>query len=144
MVRRESLTFLHHGCGGITGPQAHQEVDMIGLNGKFHNLPPSFSTLLLDKSAALGGDVATQDGFPSLRAPDEMVDNEVHAVFVSLRVYVDILELNNININNLLCPREVKTVKAPHLYRSSGEACGGLKPSSVTGHGTRTIAWKSR
>ena len=64
---------------------------MIGLNGKFQNLPPSFSALLLDKSAALGGDVATQDGFTSLRAPDEMVDDEVNAVFVSLIVHVDMV-----------------------------------------------------
>ena len=131
MVCRESLTFFNHRGSRVAGPHANKQVDMIGLNSQFDNLPPSLSTHLLDKRATILGDVATQHGFSPLWAPDEVVDDEMHAVFVSLIGHVDIIELNNMNINNLLCRREVKTVKAPNLYRSSGEACDGLKPSSV-------------
>jgi hypothetical protein len=87
---------------------------------------------LLNKSAAVLGDLATQNGFTPFRAPNEVVDDEVNAVFVSLIVHVDILALNNMEINNLPRSRGVKTGKAPNLYRSSGEACGGLKPRSVS------------
>ena len=62
---------------------------MIGLDRQFLDVPPKLVALRLDQCPAVGRDLAREDGFAPLRTPDEVVDDEVDPVFVSLIFHVD-------------------------------------------------------
>ena len=72
---------------------------MIGLDRQVQYLPTLLSTLLLDEGLAVFGDTATKQGLSALRTPDQMVDDKVDAVFISLAVHVDYYRINNTKIN---------------------------------------------
>ena len=103
MMRREPFALLDHFCGRIGRPRAHEEVDMIRLNRQLHNRPALLGTLLLDEQATVLGNRAAKDRFAPLGTPDEMVDDKVDTVFISLVFHVDTVSYNNsaININVL-------------------------------------------
>lgn len=90
MMRRESFALLDHFCGRIGRPYAREEVDMIRLNCQLHNRPPLLDTLLLDEQATVLSNGATEHSFAPLGTPDEVVDDKVDTVFVSLIFHVDI------------------------------------------------------
>lgn len=133
MLRREPLALLDHLCGRVSRPDAYEKMDMIGLNRQRHNRPPTFSTLLFNEGTAVLRNGATQHGFPSLGTPDQMVDDQVDAVFISLIFHVDIRVCKDILNNNKVLQEGLKPRrKAPHLWGLIPAACGGLKPVSVT------------
>jgi hypothetical protein len=132
MMGRESFTLLDHLCGRIGRPDTHKEVYVIGLNHQLHNLPPAFSALLFDKCTTVLGNGATQHRLTALGTPDQVVDDKVDAVFISLVFHVDIVAYNNIVIyKDRLFEGRLKPGKAPNLWGSIPEACGGLKSVSV-------------
>jgi hypothetical protein len=133
MMRRESFALFDHIGGRVGRPDTHKEMDMIGLNRQFQNLPALLSTLLLDEGLAVFGDTAPKHGFAALGTPEQVVDDKVDAVFISLVIHVDMVPLNNAFINKYhLFERRLKPGKAPNCDRSNGVACGGLKSVSVT------------
>src|ERR1700675_448783 len=77
MMRRESFALLDHLCGRVGRPDAHEEMDMIGLNRQLHNGPPTLGTFLLDEQPTVLSNGATKDSFAPLGAPDEVVDDKV-------------------------------------------------------------------
>jgi hypothetical protein len=108
-------------------------MDMIGLNRQFQHVPALLSTLLLDEGLAVFGDTPPKYGFTALGTPDQVVDDKVDAVFISLIIHVDIGAYNNTLINkNGSFEGRLKPEKAPNCYRLNGVACGGLKSVSVT------------
>ena len=132
MVCRESFARLDHSGGRVRRPDTHKEMDMIGLYCQFQYLPTLLSTLLLDEGLAVLSDTAPKHGFPALGTPDQVVDDKVDAVFISLIIHVDIVVYNNILINKRRSfEGRLKPEKAPNCYRSNGAACGGLKSVSV-------------
>jgi hypothetical protein len=100
---------------------------MIGLYRQLDHGPAVLSTLLLDKGLTVAGDLPGKHGLAPLRAPDEVVDNEMYAVFVSLIVHVDIVLHNNTSNNSFVLQRWLKPWgNPPNLCLSRGEACGGF------------------
>jgi hypothetical protein len=133
MMGRESFTLLDHLCGRIGRPDTHKEVYVIGLNRQLHKLPPAFSALLFDKCTTVLRNGATQHRLTALGTPDQVVDDKVDAVFISLVFHVDIVAYNNTVIyKDRLFEGRLKPGKAPNLWGSIPEACGGLKSVSVT------------
>jgi hypothetical protein len=107
-------------------------MDMIGLYRERQNLPTLLSTLLLDEGLTVCGDTATKDRFTALGTPDQVVDNKVDTVFISLIIHVDTIEYNDMLINkHSSLESRLKPEKAPNRYRANGAACGGLKSISV-------------
>ena len=119
------------GRGRGWGPDPRTEVDVIGLNRRLKNLPAFLGTLLFDRGLAILSNGDAQHGFAPLWAPDQMVDDKVDAVFISLIIHVDIILHNDILINRNVLRHRLKPWKAPDLRGSILEACGGLKPVSV-------------
>jgi hypothetical protein len=65
-------------------PEADNEVDVIGRDRQFLDVPVLLGALGLNELAAVRGDVPNQDRLPPFGTPNEVVDNQVNAVFVSL------------------------------------------------------------
>ena len=105
---------------------------MIRLNRQFQDGPTLFDTFLFNKGVTLFGDLAPKHRFPALRAPDQVIHNQVDAVFISYIVHVEIITKFDIYFYKYrLLKRRLKPEKAPNHYHSNGVACGGLKPISV-------------
>ena len=77
---------------------------MIGLHRQLHNGPPTLGTFLLDEQPTVLSNGATKDSFAPLGAPEEMGDDQVDAVCISLAFHVDIVEYNNEIINTKVLP----------------------------------------
>ena len=108
VMRRKPFALLHDFCRRVPRPHAHKEMDMVWLNGQLKNRPPFLSAFLLNECLAILDDSSTEYGFAALRTPDEMVDNEVDTVFVSLVFHVVIIAFINHYINiKWRCPRRV-------------------------------------
>src|SRR5439155_12018563 len=105
-------------CGGVGRPDTHEEMDMIGLYRQFQYLPALLGTLLLDEGLAVLGDTATKDGLAALGAPDQMVDDKVDAVVITLVFHVDIIAYNNIYIYRISLESRLKPGQAPYLWGS--------------------------
>lgn len=106
-------------------------MDVIGLNRQFQDCPTLFGALLLNKDLTFLGDGATQYRFAALGTPDQVVDDKVDAVFISLVIHVEIVAYFDIHFYIIVLQRRLKPGKAPNRYHSNGAACGGLKPISV-------------
>jgi hypothetical protein len=111
MMCRESFALFNHLCRRVRRPDAHEEMDMIGLNRQLQHSPTLLGTFLLDEGLAVLGDSPTQHRFAALGTPDQVVDDKVDAVFISLIFHVDIVAYNDACINILvlggwLKPRE--------------------------------------
>src|SRR5262245_45345966 len=83
------FAFFDHFGGRVGGPYADKEVYMVWLNRQFQDVPTFLSTLLLDKVLTVLGDTATKDGFAPLWAPDEVVNDKVDTVFISVIFHVE-------------------------------------------------------
>ena len=122
MMRRKTFALLDYLCRRVGRPDTHEEMDMIGLNRQLQNRPTLLSTLLLDEGLAILGDSATEHGFPSLGTPDQVVDDKVDAVFISLIIHVDIISHNNTIIYTTSGKVRLKP-RSAHLYRVAGGCC---------------------
>ena len=89
IVGREALTFLDDLGSAICRPRTDEQMNMIGLDCQFNDLPTSLLALLLDEAAAVFGDFPDKDRLPPLWAPDKMEDDEMDTMLVSLIFHVD-------------------------------------------------------
>ena len=69
---------------------------MIRLDRQLFDVPPKLDALRLDQCPAVGCDLAREDRLSPLRTPDEVVDDEVDPMFVSLILHVDSIQLSTI------------------------------------------------
>jgi len=65
-------------------PDTHKEMDVIGLDGKLKNFPSLFLALFFKELATVGGNTVDQNRLAPLGTPDEVIDNQVNSVFISL------------------------------------------------------------
>src|SRR5258708_7441923 len=84
MKGRAALALLHDFRGAIARPHPYKEVDMIGLDSERQNLPPMLRTLTCDQLPAACGHRLYQHRLAAAWAPDEVIDDEMDAVFISL------------------------------------------------------------
>jgi hypothetical protein len=71
--RRKALAFFHDISGAISGPDAHKQVHVIGLNREFKHLPSFFCTFFQKQFLAPLFDCANEDGFASFGTPNQMI-----------------------------------------------------------------------
>ena len=81
------------------GQTRKKEMDMIGLNRQFNNCPPLLSRFPLDEGLTVVGDTPPKHGLAAFGTPDQVVDDKVDAVFISLIIHVDVVLYNDILIN---------------------------------------------
>ncbi len=70
------------------GPDPHEQMEMIELHSEFHNRPALLVTRLANQLLAAFANLVHQHLAPAFGAPDEVVDNQMHMVFVALVVQV--------------------------------------------------------
>jgi hypothetical protein len=61
-------------------------MDMLGLKSKLKDEPALLSTFLFYELLAPLFDLADKNGLAAARAPDQMIDDEMNAMFISLIV----------------------------------------------------------
>ena len=86
--RGESLALFDHIRRAHRGPDPHKEMDVIGLHRQFQNRPALLVTLLANQVFAACANLIHQHLSPAFGTPDEVVDNQMHMVFVALVVQV--------------------------------------------------------
>ena len=59
-------------------------MDMVRLNSEFSNIPSFFRAFLLDQFNQAILDGASEDRFPALWTPDQVIDDQVDAVLIPL------------------------------------------------------------
>src|SRR5580700_6968740 len=79
---REPLALLHDQGRGIDRPHPHEKVNVVRLKGQLQYLPAVFLALPFNELLAGRFDLSHQDGLTPLGCPDEMIHNEVDAMFV--------------------------------------------------------------
>jgi hypothetical protein len=85
-------------------------VDVIGLNRQLFDAPPVPGALGFDQGFTVRGHLAGEDGLTTLRTPDEVVDDEVDAVFVALIIHVDAVSSIDIGINSVAGKQRAKAL----------------------------------
>src|SRR5215831_1032347 len=83
----EALQFLHDLRRAIGGPDPQKDMDVIGLDRQGENVPAFLLALLTNELPAAFFERAYKNGFTPFRAPDEMVDDQVNPVLISLVLY---------------------------------------------------------
>ena len=89
IVGCESLALFDDLGGTICRPRPDKQVNMIGLDCQFNNLPTVLLALLFDEAAAVLGNFANEDRLSPLRTPDKMEDDEVDTMLVPLIFHID-------------------------------------------------------
>ncbi len=85
--------------GGILGPDADEQVDMIGLDCQFLTVPALPGTRGLDQLAAIPGHIAHQDGLTPLGTPDEVRDDPMDTMLVALVLHVTELQVSRFTLS---------------------------------------------
>jgi hypothetical protein len=93
------LALLDDARRAIAGPDANQQMDVVGLDGQFQDVPTFLAALVLDPLPAVLRHVAREDGLAALGTPDEMVDDEMDSVFIALIFHVDSIRTIDNKIN---------------------------------------------
>jgi hypothetical protein len=83
-----SLALLHHIRRAPGGPDPHKEMYVVRLYREFYNRPALLVALLANQVFAAFANLVHQHLSPALRPPDEVVDNQMHVLFVALVVEV--------------------------------------------------------
>jgi hypothetical protein len=83
----KALQFLDDISRTIGRPYAYKQVHVVGLNSQFKDIPSFLSTLLLDQLCETILERACKNGLASFGTPDEMIDNEMYPVLISLVVH---------------------------------------------------------
>src|SRR5215831_10304697 len=84
MERGNAFALLDHLSGAIAGPDPHNQVEVIGLDSERQYLPALLSTLALQQLTTPRRDWPNEYRLPAARTPDEVIDDEMDAVFISL------------------------------------------------------------
>ncbi len=80
----DALDLLHHQRGAIRGPHPYKEMNVIGLNRQRKDRPPLFFALLFNDLPGTLGDLTRQHWLAAAWTPDEMIDDEMHTVLITL------------------------------------------------------------
>jgi hypothetical protein len=91
-VRRNTFDHLEHVDGGVPWPDSYEQADVVGLDCQFLDVPAVLGAHGFDQLPASLGDILYKDGLPPLGTPDQVVDDHMDPVFVSLIFHVDIGE----------------------------------------------------
>ena len=111
-------------------------------------LPALLSTLLCNEGLAVFGDTAAKYSLTALGTPDQVVDDMVDAVFISLIIHVGIVVYNNTLINKSRAVEvRLKPEKVPHCASArvaprspdGSVAQPGGSPSRLCGRGVRAF-----
>src|SRR5215469_13102324 len=79
-----SLQFLDDLCCTIARKYTHKHMDVIGLNRQGKNGPALLFALCLNQLLTTLFDLANQDRLTPTWTPDQMVDDQMHAMLISL------------------------------------------------------------
>jgi hypothetical protein len=82
--RSNALTFFDDFCRRVFWKSLNKQMNMIGLNGKFLYLPAALFTFILYESTAIICYITNQNRLSALGCPDQMIDDQVYPVFISL------------------------------------------------------------
>ncbi len=88
IVERAAFALPNNLVGRGGRPCPHDEMDMVWLNDQVEHLPAHLHACLPDQFGAVLRDRADEDFPPAFRAPDEMVDDQMYPMFVSLIFYL--------------------------------------------------------
>ena len=80
----KALQCFHDLSRAIRGPDLDKDMDMIGLDSQCENGPAFLLALLLNELLATLFELARENGLPSFWAPDEMIDDQVNTMLISL------------------------------------------------------------
>jgi hypothetical protein len=83
----KALQFLDNLSRTIGRPYSYKQVQVVGLNSQLKDIPSFLSTLLLDQLCETILERACKNGLASFGTPDEMTDNEMDPVLISLIVH---------------------------------------------------------
>ena len=83
-----SFALFDHFSGAHGRPDPHKQVDMVRLDRQFQDRPALLVALLANQLVAPLATLVHQHLFPALGAPDELVDHQMHVLFVALVVQV--------------------------------------------------------
>ena len=82
----KTLAFFHHISRTVGRPYSHKQMDVIGLNSQFDDLPSLFGTCLFNQPFAVYGNRARKHGLAAFGCPDKVIDDQMHTMFVALVV----------------------------------------------------------
>jgi hypothetical protein len=95
----DALALLDHFGSRVGRPAADEQVDVVGLDGKLQNVPPTFGTLDPNLVLAFPTNIIHEDGLTPLGAPDEMVNYQMNTVFIALVFHASIVD-GSMSIDN--------------------------------------------
>jgi hypothetical protein len=81
--RGDPLACFRHSSRAHRGPDPHEEMDVIGLDGKLQNRPAFLVTPLANQAFAAFANRVHQHLSPAVGTPDEVVDKQTHLLFVA-------------------------------------------------------------
>jgi hypothetical protein len=98
-VRRDTFALLHYfGSGEGFNKQMH----MLWLNGTLNNIPSVFLAFVLDQRFAILGYIASKDRFSTFGCPHQMIEDQVHPMFISLVTVL--FHVHKFNTTYKACP----------------------------------------
>ena len=100
LMGSKALDLFHHFCGGIRRKASDEQMHMIRHNLQREHIPAPLFTLASDEPAAIGGNVPNQYRLSTLRAKDQVVDNQMDAVLIPSVFHVDTIGHNDMDINS--------------------------------------------
>lgn len=86
VIGSDAFALLDHLGRGVGGKNTNKKVDVVGLDGKFEDCPAVFEAFLFNQGFTVFGDLTNQNRLAPFGCPDEVVVEEVDAVFIALVV----------------------------------------------------------
>jgi hypothetical protein len=80
----------------VAGPDRQEQVNVVGVDGQFQDLPSLLVALGLDERAAVTGYVAGENRLAPFGTPDEMIDDKMYSMFVALVLHKRIPSVDGI------------------------------------------------
>ena len=101
------LARFHHIRRTIFWPDAYKQMHMVGLDCQLKYCPSHVLAFLIDKFTTTLCDEAFQNGLATARTPDQVVNDQVDAVFVALifKGRVCLFHIMKIHIKRQICNR---------------------------------------
>ncbi len=84
--RENAVTLLHSFTTSVAlsvGPHPHEQVNVVRLDGQRENVPLVFRAFLLQQYLCTVSYRSHKHWLATARAPDEVVDNQMHAEFIA-------------------------------------------------------------
>ena len=84
LARCESFAMLNHFACCHTWRYSHEQMYVVRIDCEFQDLPTFFVALALNETTTILSYAALKNRLTSLWSPDQMIDNQMHSVLVSL------------------------------------------------------------